>query len=106
MLSKGKKWSENGSSGGRGGLLPSNIFLDVLVMEAEINCQSEATLRGHLCFLYAWVYELILKVSGQICVDVFLDCFAFQKSVIEGVIYLQSTTLHCFFLYLFYIFFF
>lgn len=78
MLSKGKKWSENGSSGGRGGLLPNHIFLDVLEMEAGMNRQSEAALRGLLGFLYAWVDELILKVMVQICVDVFLDCSAFR----------------------------
>lgn len=73
-----EKWSENGRSGGRGGLLPSLIFLDVLEMEAEINCQSEATLRGLIGFLYALVYELISKVSVQIYVDVFFDNFAFS----------------------------
>lgn len=67
------------------------FFLDILEMEAEINCQSEATLRGLLGFLYAWVYELILKVRVQIYFDVFLDCFAFRESMMERVIYLQST---------------
>lgn len=45
MLSKGKKWSENGSSGGRGGLLPNHIFLDVLEMEAGMN----HTIRLFIC---------------------------------------------------------
>lgn len=82
MVRKWQQWRQRWAAA-------KSYFLDVLEMEAEINCQSEATLRGRFSFLYAWVYELILKVRVQICLDVFLDCFAFRESVIE--IYLQST---------------